>query len=214
MSNPISKLCANQLPGIFFNSAVSSKGQLAIESRNVEVTFFSLYDLQNGMLLYEIQAQCLTPWHSLAAIDEEGLILSYFENKQNPDQVRFIRYDPNTDQLRDTIDLASINYPTSGIPHLFLPKTEGFQVATQFLGQEIVLGCEYLEQNDLIILCYYLPMKEGFERKLLVLKKGKEVLHDVQDVGMTGFAYGSFFTCQNRLIFVKNKTEINIHEIS
>ena len=213
MSNRILNLCSNQLPGVVFNSAVNSKSQLAIESKNGEITSFSVYDLITGKLLSENRTWNLSPWHSLSAIDETSIILSYFENKQNPDQVSFIRYDPEIDQLGDVVDKSSIGYPMSHYPRLFLPESEGFQIAVQFLAEQIVLGCEYLELEEVIILSYYLPTTKGFDRKLLVLKNGKEVVHEVQDKGMTGFASGSFFTFQDRLIFVRDMTELNIYEI-
>lgn len=186
---------------------------MAIESREAEITTFSMYDLKTGELLLSNQANHLSPWYSLAAFDEQGLILRYFENKQNPDQVSFIRYDPEADQLMEEISIPVNQEPAFDTPSLFLPENECFQTVTQFLDQPIVLGCEYLEQDELIIICYYLLKEKGFERKLLVLKNGKEQLHEIQDKEMSGFALGGFFTFQNRLIFVRNKTEINIYEI-
>jgi len=213
LSNPISKLCSNQLPGTLFNSAVNSKGQLAIESRNSEVPSFSIYDLEKGKLLSEVTAPNLTPWHSLVAIDGRSLILRYFENKHNPDQVSYTRYDPVGGTFLATVDISSIHQPDSTLPELFLPESPGFQTITQFIDQPIVLGCEYFELCDLIIISYYHNFNKGFERKLLVLKNGKEKLHEIQDKEMSGFAPGGFFVFQNRLIFIKNKTEINIYEI-
>lgn len=213
LTNSISKLCSNTLPGFFFNSAIDLKGHFAVESRTAETTSFSIYHLQSGQLLSEIQSYNLTPWYSLAAIDATSLILRYFKNKKNPSQVSFIRYDATTDQLLDLVNISQIEQPESGIPTLYLPDTEGFQMIAQFLNQSIVLGCEYLEQDGWIIIGYYSAFDKNFERKLLILENGKEVLHEVQDTEMSGFAAGSFFTFQNRLIFIKKKTEINIYEI-
>lgn len=213
MANQISKLCANQLPGVFFNSAISPNGQLAIESRSDKTTWFSIYELNTGELLSDAQARNLTPWHSLAACDETSLVLRHFKNQQNPDMVSFIRYDPESDQLIEEVELDSINQPYLDHSSLYLPESENFEMVAQFLDQPLVLGCEYLEQDELIIICYYLLKEKGFERKLLVLKNGKEVLHEVQDEKMRGFAGGSFFTFKDRLCFVKENIELNIYAI-
>jgi len=213
LANPISKLCSNQLPGVLFSSAINPKGQLAIESREQKTTSFSIFDSKTGKLISSTQTNALTPWHSLVAYDEISLVLSYFKNKQNPDEVSFIRYDPSRDLLMEEMDFDTIKKQVLVQSSLYLPESENFEIVAQFLHQPIVLGCEYLEQDELIIICYYLLKEKGFERKLLVLKNGKEVLHEVQDAEMKGFADGSFFTFQNRLFFVKEKIELNIYAI-
>ena len=166
----------------------------------------------NGELLTETQAS-ISPWHSLAAFDQTGLILRYFENKQNPDQVSFIRYDANLDKLLTDVDINIIISPTTVIPNLFVPESEGFQMIAQFLDQPIVLGCEYLEHQNVIIISYYLPFGKCFERKLLILDDGRKVLDKIQDKNINGFAPGGFFTFQNRLVFINENTEIVIYEI-
>ena len=212
MSNPILKLCSNQLPGTIFNSAVSSTGQLAIESRAKEITFFSVYNLKNGELISETQAN-ISPWYSLAALDQTSLILRYFESQQNPDQVSFIRFDVDSNKLLNEVDIHTITRSVALIPELFVLESEGFQMVAQFLGKPIVLGCEYLELNELIIISYYLPFGKRFQRKLLVLKSGKKVLDEIQDKSLNGFAPGGFFTFQDQLIFINENTEIVIYEI-
>ena len=177
-----------------------------------EITFFSIYDLKNGELLSETQA-AISPWYSLAAFDQTSLILRYFENKQNPDQLSFIRYDIKSDQLFNELDINSIKSPTTAIPALFIPESEGFQMVEQFLDEPIVLGCEYLEQSNMIIISYYLQFGKCFERKLLVLENGKEAIHEIQDKNLKGFAPGGFFTFQDRLILINENTEIVIYEI-
>lgn len=163
-------------------------------------------------MLSETQAN-ISPWHSLAAFDQTGLILRYFVNKQNPDQMSFIRYDAYSDKLLAEVDNIAIKSPTALIPDLFVPESEGFQMVAQFLDKPIVLGCEYLEHQEVIIISYYLPFGKCFERKLLVLENGNKVIDEIQDKCVKGFAPGSFFTFQDRLIFINENTEIVIYEI-
>ncbi len=213
MSNQITLITNHQLPGAVYNSAISESFQMAIESRTGSKIHFTQIDLESGTIRSEKVAEGITAWHSLAGFHRNKLVLQYFENKKNPDQVSLLCYDQAAGQVQETIEPSQIQRKMVSEPTLYLPESEGFETVKQFLGETIVVGCEYQEVNDVVILSYYLSNGDQFERKLTVLKEGEKVLELMQDENIKGFAPGSFFTFEKRLIFVKEKVEINIYEI-
>lgn len=211
MSNPLSKVCIRQLPGNLFLSAINET-HLAIESRDEQNVFFSVIDLANGELVAELSPKSITPWHSLLAIQDEYLILQYFENKKNPDTLSHFSLNL-TDEKLEEIELEDFENMTIRAPAIIPADSSEFETVKQFIGEEIVLGCEYDEFDNNIITSYYRQHSGDLTRHLMVLCDGEVNYHEIQDSNLKGFAPGSFFTCQNRLIFVREKTEINIYEI-
>ncbi len=213
MSNRFSKLFQEALPGNLSQSAIDANNHLAIESRQGESIFFSIYDLATGKQLINCQADELNPWYSLVAFKGNKLVVQYFENKKNPDLVRFFTYDPYKSKLGKEVGEEDFEIATVSPPILLHPEMKGFDTVKQFIGKNVVLGCEYEETEDAIVISYYLKEKTSFDRYLMVVKDAEVVYHEVQDTGLKGFAPGSFFTYQNRLIFVREKSELNIYEI-
>lgn len=211
MSNPFAKVCIRQLPGNVFQSAIDEKS-IAIESRDDQRVYYSVFNLFDGELVAELSPEEITPWHGLHSIQDQFLILQYFENKKNPDSINYFRLDLTNEKLEE-IDEPRIALPTPRVPSMFLDNSSEFETVKQFIGSDLVLGCEYDEFGEYIITSYYQQHSDGLSRHLLVLHDGEEKYHEIQDGDLKGFAPGSFFTYQNRLIFVRDKTEINIYEI-
>ena len=211
MPNPFSKLQSHSLPGNLFASVVNDS-QIIIESRTNEKKHFSTFDLKSGNLILETTSQTLTPWHSLVGIKNQYLIIQYFENKKNPDLASHFLYNQQTDEMMDELNYFS-NTTQFSIPTLYLSESPDFPLFQQFIDQKIVLGCEYQEYGNKIIMSYYLQVSNEYIRRLRILVDRKAVYDEVQDYGLKGFAPGSFFTFKNRLIFAQNKKEFNIYEI-
>jgi len=212
LSNPFSKLQSHSLPGSFFLSAIS-ENHLAIESRDREQLYFSVFDLRTGQLITEAPATGLTPWYTLVGLSGQHLLLQHFESRQNPDKVKLLAYDFSTHTLLGEVQDMSLSTHDISAPAFFAESSNDFALFRQLIGPEIVLGCEYLEIKDQLIISYYVKEGTSFTRSLLVLSDGTEVYRDVQDKEMKGIALGSFFTFQNRLIFVRHTRELIIHEI-
>ena len=176
-----------------------------------EALYFTVFDLHSGETVQRLQPEDLSPWHSLVAVRENLLIIQYFENKKNPDNVSFSALDWRNGNWSE----YSGKYASSTvhIPEIFPVDSPGFQTMKQYIGKELVLGGEYLELDDLLLLTYYLPNAQTFKRHLMIIRNGTTVYHERQDTKMTGFAPGSFFTFRNRLIFARENNEINIYEI-
>jgi hypothetical protein len=212
LSNPLSKLQCHTLPGDFFLSAISET-QLAIESRLSDQLFFSVFSLGSGSLLHEAPARLLSPWYSLYGIAQDHLTLQYFESRKNPDLVKWYGYDWHKDSLLRELPAALPQTPRVSSPTYYAENNPDFRLFKQLISEELVLGCEYQEVNNHLIISYYVKEQNHLTRHLLVLTDGKAVYSDVQDKELKGFAPGSFFTFQNHLIFVRNKRELNIYEI-
>lgn len=211
MTNQISKLQSHPLQGMYFLSAVS-EDILAIESRTENQLFYSVFDLVTGRLLSEIPARLLSPWYTLSGTADGRLILQHFESRQNPDQVKLFVFDFWKNTLLNEIPEAPPQ-PIVQSPTFFHETSADFGLFKQLIGPELVLGCEYQEVNTHVIISYYVRTGTSFCRFLLILTDGQEVYRDVQDEEMKGIALGSFFTFQNRLIFVRHTRELIIHEI-
>ena len=113
----------------------------------------------------------------------------------------------------------SINAPERGA-HLFLQPVfyekgddEFIPVQEYLTGIDLVLGAEYLEWKNYIIISYYQRFGKEFERKILIIKGNDEILHQTQDQEMKGYAPGAFFICNRYLIFVVEKNRLNAIEI-
>jgi hypothetical protein len=201
------------MPGKGFNAAMHPDGHLAIECRNGHVYMLNV-DLHNGQLLTQRQSSVLGHWHGLAGYSEEGLVMRHFPNRQNPDPVQLFNYDLSTDTLGDMADVGKMLRAPVGLPILYSPGTDGFNLVARYLAKPIVAGVEYREWLDEnIVINYYLQNSQGLERWLMVLKNGEQVFHVCQDKQMNGFASGSFFTFANRLIFVKESKTLEVYEI-
>ena len=198
------------IPGELYQTAID-ENHIAIDSRVGDKVHFSIFNHSTGKLHNEFSLDEITPWHTLVGISGANLLLQYFENKKNPDSVSWVQLDWKSKKISQ--GLKQIEPFDVEKPHWIPSEREEFKPLRKFIGQELVFGCEYLEVSDCIIISYYLSEEKGSNRHLLVIKAGLECLNLVQDRHLKGFAPGSFFTYQNRLIFAREKNEINIYEI-
>ncbi len=210
MSNRLSKVCSTVIPGELYQTAIDDQS-LAIDSRQGDRVHFTVLDLESGDLKKQFSPDSIDAWHSLVAVQDDLLFLQYFENKKNPDLISHSSLDWRTGETNHGImlpEIGSINSP------VWLTEGSGsFNTIKQFLRKDAVLGCEYLEKDDLVIFSYYLSKDASYDRFILVLGDGAELIHIELDNELKGFAPGSFFTTENRLIFARQKNEINIYEI-
>ncbi len=101
-------------------------------------------------------------------------------------------------------------------PGFISPDSNDFQTIVEYLnefGVQPVLGAEYFEVDENIILSYYVNSGRKFDRYICWLNSGNINLMHKIDEGMTGIAFESFLTFQNHLIFVENRSILKIYEI-
>lgn len=210
MGNQFTKLCSHPIRGELFLTGINEE-VLAVQSLLKTQVIFTLFDLAKGEFTNEYLNEKITPWHSLVAILDSHLILQHFDNKKNPDLVSFWALDVTNGNLTETTKPSS--FAPINTPHWIPETTNEFDTIKQFIGENAVLGAEYLETNTTAVMAYYFSKNESFTRHLTVLKNGSTQMEILQDSNLNGFAPGSFFTTENRLIFAREKNEINIYEI-
>jgi hypothetical protein len=84
----------------------------------------------------------------------------------------------------------------------------------KFTGDTAQLGVEYLEYNQYILLSYFVIDGIKFNNYLIVLDSaGKIALHKKINGEMKGLGRDTFFILAEKLIFVSNKTTLNVYAI-
>ena len=95
-------------------------------------------------------------------------------------------------------------------PVYYPSGSESCQLVEEFLDIPASgLGCEYLEEGDFIIICYYVRLGTKFDRWLMVIKSECEIYHSRIDREMDGFASGGFFVLDRLLVFIENRIKIH-----
>jgi len=78
-----------------------------------------------------------------------------------------------------------------------------------YLNQQIKAGCEYLDENGLIFISYYLEENKALANYLLVLdKEGELLLHEKLDDQLANIGLGTFMLARDQLIFIKQKRKL------
>ncbi|MEQ8241523.1 MAG: DUF4905 domain-containing protein [Cyclobacteriaceae bacterium] len=98
-----------------------------------------------------------------------------------------------------------IEYPSFyGIDHQY------FKLVCDLLKRgDIVLGVEYMDNATSLAISYYLREEKSYARYLLVMKNDDEIYHKVIDQRIDGRALGSFFVIDQKLLFIKDQTQLN-----
>ena len=101
--------------------------------------------------------------------------------------------------------LNRIEYPSFyGVDHQY------FKLVCELLKRDdIVLGVEYIENSTSLAISYYLQADKSYVRYLLVMKHNDEIYNKVIDQQIKGRALGSFFVIDQKLLFIKDQTQLN-----
>ena len=121
--------------------------------------------------------------------------------------------DPKDTQIKKSYVLSN-EYPDAGhvmqSPVYYHSGSESCELVERFLDiTSSGLGCEYFEQHDFIIICYYVRLGTKFDRWLKVIKDEQELYHQKIDSEMDGYASGGFFLLNRLLVFIENQNKIN-----
>ncbi len=199
--------------GIIWSSIISNDNNLLVlDVRNEAEKSIEYFKL--NLDTYQI-AQLLTQpssWWSMIERFDQQLFLSEYKSENDPNSKMFYRLDGDN---KKEIAESEIPYSENVIiqPSIYEPGSGYFKTVREFLGLDLPCACEYLEIDRKIILSYYLRSGKELERYLLVLQEGKKAMKVLQDNQMNGFASGSFFVVNGRLIFIKNRNEIFVYAI-
>jgi len=103
-------------------------------------------------------------------------------------------------------------------PLLYNEDNAHYNTMADFINQHqsyrIIGPLEYLEYESNVLLSFYIKENNKLTNLLLVLNEEGEVLHkDRLMEGADGIGMSSFFICNTKLIYIKNKTSIGLAEM-
>ena len=109
--------------------------------------------------------------------------------------------------LEEMEDIETLPFKS---PVYYQSGSESCQLVEEFLEiPSSGVGCEYFEEGDYIIICYYVRLGTKFDRWLKVIQNGLETYSEKVDQGLNGFASGSFFVLNDVLVFIENGKKLN-----
>ena len=117
-----------------------------------------------------------------------------------------------------SIEIASSDYKKCSLmkPVFYPDGCEDFCTVQSFLtemGEEPVLGVEYMETGQAIVFTYYLQRQNYYERYLLMIQNEEIKLHVQLDDQMKGLATGSFMIFDHYLIYIINRKELQVYAL-
>ncbi|MEP4534337.1 MAG: DUF4905 domain-containing protein [Cyclobacteriaceae bacterium] len=200
---------------------------------------FLVFNVESLEISDYLQHQATDWWTTLVAVRERYLFLDQYTDPQDPtsktlmywdwengraktlEDFQLLAIDGHTlggtsasdrsiKKVSETIELPAVGEKNQiEYPDFFSGGSRTHKLVCEYLEAELDLGIEYFEQAENIIISYYVRSGAKFDRKLVVIKDGEEVLHQIQDFGMEGFAAGAFFILAGYLIFITNSNQIN-----
>lgn len=111
--------------------------------------------------------------------------------------------------------LADVSVENKYIRHPFHYTEEDtyFKTVSRFvqhyLNRQPKLGCEYLDENGLIFISYYMEEDKALANYLLVVDtEGALLLHEKLDEQLSHIGLGTFMLVRDQLIYIKQKREL------
>ena len=97
-------------------------------------------------------------------------------------------------------------------PFHYKAGEEGFETISTYMAGRLagdpVLGMDYLEYGDFIVISYYLREPELANHLIVLDTEGNEVLREKAGQNLSGIGVDTFFVLEGSLFFVKNKSEL------
>ncbi len=196
---------------------------IAIEVRNetdMKLEFYLLDLIEYGLNPIEIQG--IEWWMSLDKLTNEDVIIKRYVADANPEVVEYIGWSINQKQesWHKTVDsyVSDIEDTSTTDPSFYSGNNDHFNLIKEFVlevsGVEILdVGAEYLEREDILSVSYYIK-SEKLANYLLISDLNKKVLfHQLLDDNLDGIGQNTFSLVDNKLIFAKQKNELNIYQI-
>ena len=196
---------------------VPQKSILIAEVRDEEsrqVSFSALDISQNKFLWKDIRAN--EPWWiNLYQANEREVILSKFENTNNPDSVTYLSLDLHTAKIQEkpSIEKFAMEPVEVLIPVQYLQGSPYFETVKKFVVQkqdyQPVHSIEYLENSDLIFISMYTQVETLMENWILIFdRSGELLLREKIGAALKGLGLETFFIWGSYLFFVKSKMEL------
>lgn len=190
---------------------------MAIEQRDEmkRLVSFSAYHFIDHRFLWRDVVLPEKWWVNLAGATKDHMVLKVFENTENPDKTSFLLLEVETGKVASRHHQQKDWIHTNDTMHPFqyLDGESEFETVKNFLitarKEMPMLGAEYLEFADRIIISYYVGIPASFKNWLAVFSLKGECLYE-EEIGtnLKGIGINTFFITSGYLFFVKNKTEL------
>ncbi|HNU42289.1 MAG: hypothetical protein UZ12_BCD005000381 [Bacteroidetes bacterium OLB12] len=198
---------------VIWNMIPAGADRIIIEERNEHTRQVSIVCLTaTGTFRWRNTNLPDSWWINLNGVTATHVILHQFENTSNPDQVKLIALQVDTGQ--EVAVPVQFEYTIEALrPFVYVQGEPDFETVQKFLrqqlNQEIFLGAEYLETENLILISYYTGQPAAYTNKLACFSH-KGLLYWTEEIGtnLKGMGIGTFFIATNTVFFVKNKTDL------
>ncbi len=193
-----------------------AEGQLLVlhtyeDSDNPEVkSFFAIHNDTKKVVWQDQRLQVLNVYQGkLYGFIKEDTATSYKSiSLETNDQ-----HNLSDEETARVLERASAENKYIRHPFHYVEEDAYFGTVSRFvqhyLNQQIKVGCEYLDENGLIFISYYMEEDKALANYLLVLdKEGELLLHEKLDDQLVHIGLGTFMLARNQLIYVKQKREL------
>jgi hypothetical protein len=191
---------------------------LAIEVRDEskhQVSFFILNTYERTWLWDEITFEEQW-WINLQSFSEQTLQFVYYEDGQSPEQKQHLTLDIHSQVVKEEVitEVDSTIQP----PAHYLENSEHFTTVSKFLQQKFnispVKAVDYLENQGLIVISYYLWQKEHLANFLLMIDvSGTKKSHILLADNLKSIGIDTFFMVESSLYTIRDKAELLIYDI-
>ena len=196
---------------------------LAIEVRDEfkhQVSFFIL-NIDELVWLWENVTFEEQWWINLQVFDENQLQFIYYEDGNSPEQKQQLIIDIHTKQVLDSNNIIKKTRESSEIitPSLhYLESSNYFKTVSEFLKQKLnispVKGVDYLENQGLVVISYYIWQSDHLANFLLLMdQKGSVKTHILLANKLASIGIDTFFVIRSLLFTVRQKEELLIYEV-
>ncbi len=184
------------------------------DNNNPETKGLYVFDLLTGKLLWQDEEKL---FYSFA--DKETMLLSFVKEDQETIQ----KVVANTGRIKEKTalieDSEKVSQSTCSVfPLLYTEENIHYMTIADFLyqnfGHKLAGPLEYLEYKANMLFSFYIREDKKLTNILLVIdEEGNLLLRDTLIEGAEGIGMSSFFICQNKLIYIKNKVSIALAEL-
>lgn len=185
---------------------------MVIEERNEHTRKVSIVCITvTGNLLWRNTNLPDSWWISLNSVTSTQVLLRLFENTTNPDVVSVLAL--NLETGHGMLPQHEEHTIMALRPFVYVQGEPDFETVQTFIRQqtkqEIFLGAEYMETEQMILISYYTGQPAAFTNVLACFSRDGS-LNWGEEIGtnLKGMGIGTFFIATNTLFFVKNKTEL------
>jgi hypothetical protein len=165
---------------------------------------------QKSLVAYRLQEQSIAWWRndfSLTAVS--GSAVTGFSYKTG---MKELTLDGNTGQAMEPEKRVEASQNLTVLrPFHYKAGEAGFETIRTYMagrfGGEPVLGVDYLEYGDLILISYYVREPELANHLIVLDTEGNVMMQEKAGQNLSGIGVDTFFVLEGSLIFVKNKSE-------